>query len=321
MALQKEKCLPVSYIERRERSSICLMKNQNKLAVYGDAKGMTLRRLANYGPAMVLVLVLLVLWELYVRSGLISSLVLPTPTAIVQALLDNWDVLAGHTIQTLIETVLGLAIAIVLGVLLAVLIDLSAWLRKALYPLLIISQTIPIIALAPLLLFWFGFDIGPKILVVILYCFFPVTVACVDGLLGTDQDLLRLMQSMRASPWQILWLVRLPAALPSFFSGVRIAATYSVTAAIFGEYVGAYQGIGIFMETSANAHAIPLVFAAIVITALLSLMLFLFVSLLEKLALPWYHGAQAPEQTKGRVGKFAPPASTSGESNKVISGS
>lgn len=279
---------------------------------------MTLRRLANYGPAIVLVFVLLACWEIYVRSGLISSLVLPMPTAIVQALFDNWDVLAGHTTQTLIETVLGLAIAVVLGVLLAVLIDLSAWLRKALYPLLIISQTIPIIALAPLLLFWFGFDIGPKILVVVLYCFFPVTVACVDGLLGTDRELLRLMQSMRASRWQILWLVRLPGALPSFFSGVRIAATYSVTAAIFGEYVGAYQGLGIFMETSANAHAIPLVFAAIVITALLSLVLFLFVSLLEQLALPWYHGVQPTKPEREQTRKQ--PSTMSREGSKVFSG-
>lgn len=253
---------------------------------------MKLQRLANYGPAFVLTIALLAIWELYVRSGQVSITVLPSPTAVVQALIENWDVLSVHTIQTLLETVLGLAASILLGVLLAVVLDLSTWARRAIYPLLVTSQTIPMIALAPLLLIWFGFDLGPKVIVVTLYCFFPIAVACADGLLGSDPDLLRLMRSMRASRWQTLWLVRLPGAMPSFFSGVRIAATYSVTGAIFGEYVGAYQGLGIYMQASANAHAIVLVFAAIVVTAVLSLLLFGLVSLIERIALPWYQGIQ-----------------------------
>jgi ABC-type nitrate/sulfonate/bicarbonate transport system permease component len=154
------------------------------------------------------------------------------------------------------------------------------------------SQTIPIIALAPLVLIWFGYDLGPKVLVVALYCFFPIAVACADGLLGTDPDLERLMRSMRASRWQILQLVRLPGAMPAFFSGLRIAATYSMTGAIFAEYVGAYQGLGIYMENSANAHAVVLVFAAILVTAVLSLLLFGLVSVIERIALPWYQGVQ-----------------------------
>jgi ABC-type nitrate/sulfonate/bicarbonate transport system permease component len=193
----------------------------------------------------------------------------------------------------MLETVLGLAAATILGVGLAIMLDVSVWMRRAVYPVLVTSQTIPIIALAPLLILWFGFDLGPKVIVVALYCFFPIAVACADGLLGADPDLLRLMRSMRASRWQILWLVRLPGAMPSFFSGLRIAATYSVTGAIFGEYVAAYQGLGIYMETSYNAHAIVLVFAAIVVTAILSLFLFGLVSLIERLALPWYQGVQA----------------------------
>lgn len=260
---------------------------------------MKLRRLANYGPAFVLFIALLALWEAWVRSGQISSLLLPTPTSIVQALLDNSDIIAAHTMQTLLETVLGLAIATILGLLLAILIDFSELLRKALYPLLVISQTIPIVALAPLLLLWFGFGLIPKLIVVILYCFFPIVVACVDGLLGTDQDLLRLLRSMRASHWQILWLVRLPGAMPAFFSGLRIAATYSVTGAIFGEYVGAYQGLGIYMETSTNSHAIVQVFAAIVVSAVLSLLLFGFVSLIEWILLPWRYTASSQTEVTG----------------------
>jgi ABC-type nitrate/sulfonate/bicarbonate transport system permease component len=264
---------------------------------------MKLRRLANYGPAFVLFITLLALWEAWVRSGQISPLLLPTPTSIMQALIENWDVISVHTMQTLLETVLGLAIATILGLLLAILIDFSDLLRKALYPLLVISQTIPIVALAPLLLLWFGFGLAPKLIVVVLYCFFPIVVACVDGLLGTDQDLLRLLRSMHASRWQILWLVRLPGAMPAFFSGLRIAATYSVTGAIFGEYVGAYQGLGIYIETSTNSHAIALVFAAIVVSAALSLLLFSFVSLIEWILLPWRYGASSPSTPTG--GSFA----------------
>ena len=252
---------------------------------------MKLRWLAGYGPAFVLGVTILAFWELYVRSGQISAEVLPTPTAIVQALIDHWDVISVHTLQTLLETVLGMAAATVFGLLLAITLEISRWSRRAIYPVLVISQTIPIIALAPLLLLWFGIDLGPKVFVVALYCFFPIAVACADGLADAEPELINLLRSMRASRWQILWLVRLPGAMPSFFSGLRIAATYGVTGAIFGEYVGAYQGLGIYMQLSFNSHAIVLVFAAILVTAVLSLLLFGLVSLIERIALPWYHGS------------------------------
>src|SRR2546426_3060290 len=235
---------------------------------------MTWRKLAGYGPALVLAVTLLVLWELYVRAGQISPQVLPPPTAVVQALIDNWGIIYDHTLQTLLETVLGMAAATLLGLLLAVLLDISSWLRRAIYPLLVTSQTIPIIGLAPLLLIWIGFDIRPKLILVTLYCFFPIAVACADGLASAEPELMNLLHSMRASRWQILTLVRLPGAMPAFFSGLRIAVTYSVTGAIVGEFVGAEQGLGVYMKTSANSFAIVLVFAAILVTTLLSLALF-----------------------------------------------
>jgi ABC-type nitrate/sulfonate/bicarbonate transport system permease component len=254
---------------------------------------MKLHRLAGYGPAFVLALTLLVLWELYVRAGQMSAQVLPAPTTIVQALIDNWGVIYDNTIQTLLETVLGMGIAIVLGLLLAIMLDISGWLRRAIYPLLVTSQTIPIIALAPLLLIWIGYDMRPKLIVVALYCFFPIAIACADGLASAEPELLNLLRSMRASRWQILWLVRLPGAMPAFFSGLRIAATYSVIGAIFGEYVGAEKGLGIYMQRAANSFATVQVFAAILVTAVLSLLLFGLVSVIERIALPWYHGSVA----------------------------
>jgi ABC-type nitrate/sulfonate/bicarbonate transport system permease component len=253
---------------------------------------MTLRRLAGYGPALVLALALLALWELYVRAGDVSVQVLPSPIAIVQSLFNNWSIIYDNTLQTLLETVLGLTLAALLGLLLAITLDISSWVRRAVYPLLITSQTIPIIALAPLLLIWIGYDIRPKLIVVTLYCFFPIAVATVDGMASAEPELIKLLHSMRATRWQILRLVRLPGAMPAFFSGLRIAAAYSVVGAIFGEYVGAEKGLGIYMQKAANSFATINVFAAILVTTILSLLLFGLVSLIERLSLPWYHGSK-----------------------------
>jgi ABC-type nitrate/sulfonate/bicarbonate transport system permease component len=258
---------------------------------------MKARWFANYGPAFVLAVALLAVWELAVRADLSLAQFLPSPALIVQALVLNRDAIYQNTLPTLLETVLGLFLAATLGLLLAVLLDLSSWSRRAIYPLLIISQTIPIVALAPLLLIWGGIGLGPKVVVVTLYCFFPITVATADGLESAEPDLLKLLRSMGASRWQVLWLVRLPGSLPSFYSGLRIAATYSVTGAIVGEFVGAYQGLGIYMETSTNSHAIPVVFATIGVTAILSLALFALVNLMERLTLPWYHASRMQDST------------------------
>jgi ABC-type nitrate/sulfonate/bicarbonate transport system permease component len=254
---------------------------------------MILRRLAGYAPALVFLLMLLALWELYVRTAhQISMQVLPAPSAVVQALINNWSVIYDNTLQTLLETVLGLAIATLLGLLLAIMLDLSSWVRRTIYPLLVTSQTIPIIALAPLLLIWIGYDIRPKLIVVTLYCFFPIAVATIDGLASAEPELMKLLRSMRATRWQMLHLVRLPGAMPAFFSGLRIAAAYSVVGAIFGEYVGAEKGLGIYMQREANSFATVNVFAAILVTTILSLLLFGLISLIERIALPWYHGSK-----------------------------
>jgi len=252
---------------------------------------MKLRKLASYGPAITLLISLLALWQVYVQVGRINPLFLPSPTAIVAALAQNWPIIYDNTVPTLLETVLGILLATLFGLAMAILLDISSWMRRAIYPLLVISQTIPMIALAPLLILWIGYDIRSKLIVVIIYCFFPIAVAVADGLASVEPELINLLRSMRATRWQILWMVRLPAAMPSFFSGLRIAATYSVVGAIFGEYVGAEKGLGIYMQHATNSFAIAQVFAAIVVTAILSLLLFGLVSLIERIALPWYHGA------------------------------
>lgn len=247
-------------------------------------------------PPVALVLSLLVCWQVATGVWRIQAWLLPSPLRIAQAGLDARDLLGPHVWQTLAETLMGFGLALAVGLSLALLIDFSATLRQAIYPLLVVSQTIPIIAIAPLLVIWFGYGILPKVLVVTLVCFFPIVVSTADGLQSADPDLIALLQAMGATRRQVFFKVRLPGALPSVFSGIKIAITYSVIGAIIGEWVGASLGLGVFMLRSTNAFRTDWLFAAIAITALLSVALFLAVTVLQRALLPWYYTAQRKEQ-------------------------
>lgn len=242
---------------------------------------MTNKQLITFGPALVILATLILLWQVFVVITHISNQILPAPSAIFAAFTRNWEIILPHIQQTLTETLLGIIIAILLGVIIAVLLDLFPWIRRAIYPLLITSQTIPIIALAPLLLIWLGFDIWSKVIVVTLFCFFPIAINTGDGFARVDPDLLVLFKSMNASYFATMRHLKFPSSLPSFFSGLKIAVTYSITGAMVGEYVGAEKGLGIFIQTSANNYAITLVFATIFVTSILSLLLFAIVLMLE----------------------------------------
>jgi ABC-type nitrate/sulfonate/bicarbonate transport system permease component len=248
-----------------------------------------MKHLKSYLPALAVTAGLLAAWELLVRLLRITPDFLPAPSRIVTYALPYWSAILSNTWQTVLEAVIGLVTAIGLGALTALALDYSATVRKALYPLLVTSQTIPIIALAPLLLIWIGYGLLPKVIIVTLYCFFPITIAMAGGLASVDPDQVNLFRTMRTSYWQTLKLLKIPSALPAFFAGLKISVVYAMTGAIVGEYVGAYKGLGIFIQTSANDHAVPLVFAAIFVTAFVSLLLFALVTLLERLLLPWRH--------------------------------
>ncbi|TRZ53025.1 ABC transporter permease [bacterium] len=234
-----------------------------------------------YRLTIFLILFLLIIWEIFVQLGKINTRILPPPSQFVLALFTDCVGLMPHVWQTFIETVIGFIIATLLGFFLAILLDISPKIKRTVYPLLVVSQTVPIIALAPLLLLWFGFGILPKIIIVVLYCFFPIAIAGADGLAQTKKQFMKLLKSMNASYWQGLWLVRLPSSLPSFFSGLKIAATYSVAGAIVGEYVGAYQGLGVYMQRAANSYSIALVFASIFLTITLSFIILITVMIVE----------------------------------------
>jgi len=240
-------------------------------------------------PALALLAALVLLWQWYASQPTVDAQILPTPLAVWNVLVNQRDILWLHTLVTLQETLVGFAVALAAGVICGAVIDFSPWLRRAIYPLLVASQTIPIIILAPLLVLWFGFGLLSKSIVVLLVCFFPIVVALADGLRSADPDLIRLFRAFGAGRWRIFWSVRLPGALPTLFSGVRIAIAYSVIGAIFGEYVGSTAGLGFYMQLKQHSFATAGVLAAIVVTALLSVALFASVAVVERLALPWYY--------------------------------
>ena len=248
------------------------------------------RRVLNeVAPPILLILSLVLIWQIVAdRSGL-SSFILPSPVGVVQAAWETRDQLGSAIGTTLVETLIGLAVATVLGIAIAAAIDFSSLARRALYPILVATQTVQILAIAPLLIIWFGFGLLPKVFIVVLICFFPLALNTADGLASADPDQVSLLKSMNAERGQIWRMVRLPSALPAFFTGLRIAVTYSVVGATIAEWVGGSEGLGLYMLRSKNALATDQVFVAIVVTSALSIGLFLLIYLIERIALPWYH--------------------------------
>lgn len=255
----------------------------------GRALAGALRR---FGPTVGLLAVLGLAWELGCRLLAVDPIVLPAPSRILTALWDARAVAAGHALTTLQETAFGFSVSVVFAVGAALAMDRLGWIRRPIYPLLVASQTIPLVALAPLLVIWFGIGLLPKILVVVLVTFFPITVALLDGMAGTSRDATDLLTSMGASGRQQLLKLRLPGALPAFFTGLRIAVTYAVIAAIFGETVGSVDGLGIWIVLSKNLFRTDLVFGAILVTMALTLVLWVLVGLAERLVIPWHRDAR-----------------------------
>ena len=249
-------------------------------------------------PFLLIVFVILVWQTVALRSGL-SAFILPSPIQVLQAGWETREVLGSAITTTMLETMIGLTIATILGVLIAAAIDLSSVVRRALYPILVASQTVQILAIAPLLIIWFGFGMLPKVLIVVLICFFPLAVNTADGLASADPDYVSLLRAMGADRKQVWRLVRFPAALPAFFTGLRIAVTYSVVGATIGEWGGGSEGLGLYMLRSKNALATDQVFVGIVLTSMLSIALFLLVYIIERALLPWYYSSERIEQWEG----------------------
>jgi ABC-type nitrate/sulfonate/bicarbonate transport system permease component len=236
----------------------------------------------------VLLLALFVLaWQGVASLESVDDLTLASPVETWQALRDDWSLLVDNAGVTLVEVMLGLAISLAAGVAFGVAMHLVRPLRDAAYPLLVASQAIPVVVLAPIFVLAFDYGIGPKLAIVALICFFPITVNLLDGLRSTPPELLKLMHSMGASRLRTLRSVELPASLPSLFSGLKVAASVSVIGAVFGEWAGADEGLGRLVLLGNNQLQTPRVYAGIVLLTLMAVALFALVALAERVVCPW----------------------------------
>ncbi len=236
---------------------------------------------------VVALLIILGAWQAWVRLRDVPDYLLPAPTDILGALRDDRGRLADDAVATAGEMLAGFAAALGFGLVSATALHFSATLRRAVYPLLVASQSVPVVAVAPVLVIYLGFGLAPKVVIVALVCFFPVTVNALDGLRSVDPEYLRVMRTLRASRAAIFRRVELPWALPSVFSGARVAASYAAVAALFAEYAGGSSGLGETMQTATAQLDAPLVGAAVVVLAGLALALFAAVSAAERIAIPW----------------------------------
>jgi ABC-type nitrate/sulfonate/bicarbonate transport system permease component len=235
----------------------------------------------------LLLLGFLALWQLVASSPGVDDILLASPLEAEQALWQDRALLSEALAVTALEVVLGLLIAVVLALACATAMHLWRPFRDAAYPLLVASQAIPIVVLAPLFILAFDYGIGPKLAIVALVCFFPLAVNTMDGLRATDPQLLKLMRSMGASRVQTLRKAEFPAALPSVFSGLKVAASVSVIGAVFGEWAGADAGLGRLVLLANNQLQTPRVYAGVVLLTAMAILLFLAVVLLERVAIPW----------------------------------
>jgi putative hydroxymethylpyrimidine transport system permease protein len=244
-------------------------------------------------PPLLIVAAALSAWEVAARWDLLADalriepFLIPAPSDVAEALWSDRSLLAEDAWVTLQEVLLGFGLAVVAGLGFATLLHLSEALRRALYPVLVASQTVPIIVIAPILVVWFGFGIGPKLAIIALICFFPITVNTLDGLRSVEPDLIRLMRTLDASRWQIFLRAEAPSALPFAFSGAKVAVAVAVIGAVFGEWAGSDSGLGHLMLQASAQLLTPRLFAAVVVLSAFAIGLFGLLSLLER-RLAWW---------------------------------
>ena len=241
----------------------------------------------------LLIATLLAAWQIAASSGVLAnvlnleSFLVPSPAEIAESLWQNRSLLAENAWVTLQEVLLGFGIALIAGLGFAVALHLSETMRRAFYPLIVASQTIPIIVVAPILVVWLGFGVGPKLLIVALICFFPIVVNTLDGLRSVDPETIKMMRTLDASRRQVLWRVETPTALPYFFSGAKIAVAVAVIGAVFGEWAGAESGLGRLILLDGNQFETARQFAAVFVLSAMAIALFALLALAERRVVTW----------------------------------
>lgn len=238
-------------------------------------------------PALTTLVVIVVIWLSVSEGGIVPEFMLPSPVQVWQALVSDFPVLVANARVTLLEAAYGLGIGIAVALVLATLMHRVKVLYRALYPLLVITQTIPTIAIAPLLVLWMGFGMAPKVTLVALTTFFPIAVSLLEGYASTDKAAADLLRSMGAGRWQIFCHLEFPSALSHFFSGLRVSVSYAVVGAVISEWLGGFEGLGVYMTRVKKAYAFDKMFAVIIVIVAVSLLLMLLVTMLRRLAMPW----------------------------------
>lgn len=230
---------------------------------------------------------ILIYWQYMSESGNIPSFMMPSPSDVVDAFKEDFPLLMEHAKVTLTEAFWGLSIGIVMGFVVAVLMDRYIIFNRALYPVMIITQTVPTVAIAPLLVLWMGYDVEPKITLIVITSFFPITIGLLDGFRSADKDALDLLKSMGAGPVQRFWHIKLPSSLSHFFAGLRISVSYSIIGAVVSEWLGGFSGLGVYMTRVRKSYSFDKMFAVIFFISALSLFLMYGVTILQKLVMPW----------------------------------
>ncbi len=246
---------------------------------------MTILSIKRLVQSYSLVVVLLLLWQWVVAVGILPDYLLPSPWQIVGAFIDDFALLMMHAKYTLITALLGTTIGLVLSFVLSILMDLSRGFRQVIYPILLLNQTIPTIAIAPLLVIWLGYGITPKVVLVVLSVFFPMTIALIDGYQSLGKDELNLFKSMKASQVQLYYHLKIPSAMSHFFTGLKVAMSYALISAVVAEWLGGYHGLGVYMTRVRKAYELDNMFAVIFFISFLTLLLIALIKLLERYVL------------------------------------
>ena len=233
------------------------------------------------------IILLLIVWQGICSLGLVDAFLLPSPIQVVKAFIEEFPALMEHSVITLSEAFIGLGLGIALGFVMAVIMDHFDGLYRALYPLIVLTQTVPTVAIAPLLVLWFGYEMAPKVIMIVLTTFFPITVGLLTGFKSADQDAVNLLRAMGAGKMQIFRYIKLPGASASFFSSLRISASYAVVGAVISEWLGGFGGLGVYMTRVKQAFSFDKMFAVIFLISMISLLLMKGVDLLQKKCMPW----------------------------------
>lgn len=230
----------------------------------------------------ILVILILVFWQLCVSLELIPDYLLPSPLQIVEAFIEDFPLLMEHAKYTLATAFIGTAIGLIISFVLSIIMDLSKTMKELIYPVILLNQTIPTIAIAPLLIIWLGYGITPKVVLVVLAVFFPITIALVDGYQSVSREHLNLFKSMKASKYQLYRHLKIPSAMGSFFTGLKVALSYALISAVIAEWLGGYHGLGVYMTRVRKSYDLDSMFAVIFLISFLTILLIGLVKWLER---------------------------------------